>query len=145
MKKQSVVKSVQASGTYDFNGKTYYRFDYEMEDGTLIQGSHLSQENHIPAGEPCEYEVKREHPTYGKSGSVSKIKEPYHGGHSGGGGDLTGIKVGHAINCACALLGNSEKFWESSPENRREAIKSFAHMIYSISDEMNQELKPSGQ
>ena len=138
MKKTSVVKSVQGSGNYEFNGKTYYRFDYEMEDGTVMQGSHLSRENALQPGDPCEYEVKRDHPTYGKSGSVSKPKEAYSGG-GGGKHDLTGIKVGHALNCASALLAAE---WKDIPvAQQAPRLKEIAHMVYTISDEMNQEIE----
>lgn len=35
MEKQAVVKSVQGSGTFDFNDKTYYKFEIEMENGDV--------------------------------------------------------------------------------------------------------------
>ncbi|MEM9076276.1 MAG: hypothetical protein AAGC43_04515 [Bacteroidota bacterium] len=84
----SKVKSVQANGTWEANGNTFYQFEYEMEDGTVMAASHKSENGFHSVGTEVEYEVKREN-NFGKSGSV---KKPYNGGgqgnqnSSGGGG-----------------------------------------------------------
>ena len=86
----SKIKSIQASGTYEnVNGtdlgngkKGFYQFIYEFEDGTVMQASHKTKEPPFQIGDTAEYEVKRTHETYGKSGKVSK---PQNNGSSKGG------------------------------------------------------------
>lgn len=123
----SKVKAVQGAGTYDSQYGTLYKFDYTMEDGTTLSANHKSQ-NPLPVGTEVDYEIRGTN-DYGSYGKVSKHKEQY----QKGGGDLTGIKVGHALNCASVLLSGTKYF------NNKEAIKNAAKLIYEISEELNQE------
>lgn len=108
MKKSSKVKSVTIGDSYESNGTTYYNHNYVMEDGQKIQASHKEQ-NKFSVGDEVEYEVKRTHPTYGDSGSVSK---PQNNNFRGGGGykpDTVGITVGACLNLAVSMY-NAGKF-----------------------------------
>ena len=72
MKTQSKVKSVQASGTWNSkDGKLYYKFEYEMEDGKVMTASHTS-EKHLTIGEEVEYEITKTN-EYGNYGKVYKV------------------------------------------------------------------------
>ncbi len=139
--KTSKVTSCQGAGTWTSkrDGTLYHSFDYEMEDGSHFQASHKDPSNAIQPGEMAEYEITGTN-EYGTRGKIRKPSQ-YSGGGSRGAGDLLGIKIGHALNCACALLGPSAEFWEHSPQERSGAIKIYAKMIYRISEEMNNEYK----
>lgn len=43
MEKQSIVTSVQGSGTFDFNDKTFYKFEIVMKNGDVGEYNSLSQ------------------------------------------------------------------------------------------------------
>ena len=49
----------------------FYKFDYVMEDGTAISGSHKSPDKYIKEGEDAAYVIKGSN-DYGAWGSVSK-------------------------------------------------------------------------
>jgi len=42
MEKNDVVKSVQANGTFDFQGKTFYKYEVEMENGDVGEYNSIS-------------------------------------------------------------------------------------------------------
>ncbi|HKK12410.1 MAG TPA: hypothetical protein VJ945_06235 [Flavobacteriaceae bacterium] len=87
MKKTSKVKKVQANGTWNSNdGTLYYKYDYEMEDGTALQAMHKSQRP-FGIGDDVDYEVTRTHEIYGNSGKVSKPNEFQKGGFKKSGGN----------------------------------------------------------
>ena len=134
--KTSKVKTVVGDGTWaGHDGTTFYKFIYTMEDGTVLQASHKSENNALEPGDPCEYDIKRTHATYGNSGSVRKPKEQPSGGH----GSLIGIKVGHALNCASVLL--APRFHEIPAGAEEEMLERTALMIYRISEKMNKTLE----
>lgn len=80
------VKGVQASGSFENqygsvqdnpelpnHGKTLlYKFEYVMEDGTVITANHKFPEGNFKQGDSVEYEIKKDDPQYGKSGKVTK-------------------------------------------------------------------------
>ncbi len=76
----SKVKNVTANGSFenqygtpDENGKKLlYKFEYEMEDGTIINANHKYKDGNFEVGSSVEYEVKKDDPEYGKSGKVTK-------------------------------------------------------------------------
>tara|TARA_R110000803_G_scaffold209612_2_gene279604 strand:+ start:1680 stop:2195 length:516 start_codon:yes stop_codon:yes gene_type:complete len=43
MEKQSIVLSAQGSGSFDFNDKTFYKFEIEMKNGDVGEYNSLSQ------------------------------------------------------------------------------------------------------
>jgi hypothetical protein len=45
------VKNVQSTGSFDFNDKTFYSFEYEFEDGTSGIANHLSQASPFKSGD----------------------------------------------------------------------------------------------
>ena len=69
----SVVTNVTANGTYESKQGhgLFYKFDYVMEDGTAISGSHKSPDKYIKEGEDAAYVIKGSN-DYGTWGSVSK-------------------------------------------------------------------------
>lgn len=80
------VKSVQASGSFEnaygaiqdnaelpnHGKKLLYKFEYVMEDGVVITANHKTTTSPFQAGSDVEYEVKKDDPEYGKSGTVKK-------------------------------------------------------------------------
>ena len=66
----SKVKSVQGSGTYENDYGTFYKFEYEMEDGTSLSANHKGQ-TPFPVGAEVEYEIRGTN-EYGSYGAVKK-------------------------------------------------------------------------
>lgn len=129
----SKVKSVQGNGTYDSQYGTLYKFEYHLEDGATFTANHKT-DSPLPVGTEVDYEIKGTN-EYGSYGKISKHKEDF----KRGGGDLIGIKIGHAISNAVPLAIKAK---ESNPTigSIEELIKSYAKMIYRISEELNKEL-----
>jgi len=76
--KLSKVKNVQGSGTWENNGTLFYKFEYEMEDGQIVNAMHKSQEPRFKVGEEVEYLITNAQYNNGK------INKPQQGGFSGG-------------------------------------------------------------
>ena len=72
--KQSKVKNVQANGTWDSPHGILYKFEYEMEDGTILTAQHKDENGNFNPGDLVEYEVKGTN-SYGSYGKVSKPQE----------------------------------------------------------------------
>lgn len=99
--KTSKVKNVQGAGTWESQHGLMFKFDYEFEDGTVMQAMHKS-ENHFNIGDEVEYEVKREN-EFGKSGKVSK---PQQNNFQGGGfKGKTGSNASFALSYAKDVAG----------------------------------------
>ena len=83
MKTLSKVKSVQQNGTYNSkkDNSLIYKHEYVFEDETVLSAGHLTIQP-FNVGDEVEYEVKRDDPTYGKSGTVSKPNTFQKGGKS---------------------------------------------------------------
>ena len=78
MNKTSKVKAVQGNGTFEFNGKTFYKFDVEMENGDLgAYNSIKAEQNKFVVGEEVEYTFT--------GGQYPKIKPVYTQPNSSGG------------------------------------------------------------
>ena len=101
--KTSKVKSVSVSGTWEKDGKTYYRHDYEFEDGQKLQANH-TKELPIAVGTEVEYEVKRTHEKYGDSGSVKKPNDFKRGGYKKPVNSLSQIKRMVSSNAVHAVV-----------------------------------------
>jgi hypothetical protein len=71
--KQSKVKSCQANGTWESPNGLFYKFEYLMEDGAVVNAMHKTQK-HFDIGELVEYEITK--PEY-NSGKVGKPKEVF--------------------------------------------------------------------
>jgi hypothetical protein len=136
MKTRSKVKQVQGSGNFDWNGSTLYKFEYQMEDGTVLVANHKTQQCPFNAGDEVEYEVTKEN-QYGKQGKVGKPQEAFVPQGSTKAYDNKGIKVGHAITNAVSLFVTNGSY---EAMNMKESIKAYAKMIYQISEELNNEL-----
>lgn len=70
----TTVKSVQPNGTWDSPHGTMYKYEYEMEDGTILTAQHKTEGGNFQIGETVQYEVKGEN-SYGKWGKVSKPED----------------------------------------------------------------------
>lgn len=89
---QSKIKSIQGSGTWENangvdlgNGKKgFFKFEYTFEDGTVLMANSKSSPPPFKVGDVAEYEVKREHPEHGKSGTVKRPQDNNRSGYSGG-------------------------------------------------------------
>ena len=88
---QSKIKSIQGSGTWENangvdlgNGKKgFFKFEYAFEDGTVLMANSKSSPSLFKVGDVAEYEVKREHPEHGKSGTVKRPQDNNRSGYSG--------------------------------------------------------------
>lgn len=69
------VKAVQATGTWDSQHGTLYKFLYTFEDEVTLTANHKTPEGFFKIGSEVEYEVKNEHPEHGKSGTVKKPEQ----------------------------------------------------------------------
>jgi len=125
----SKVKSVTGNGAFEnVNGgdlgngkKGFFKFEYTMEDGTIITANHKTNSS-FKVGDDVEYEVKKDDPTYGKSGSVGKPKE---GNFSTGGGhtkqpfipaDQDAILYSVCLKEAVNILRPTDTFIEIKPK-----------------------------
>ena len=70
--KTSKVKSVQGNGTWEKDGTTFYKFEYEMEDGQIVNAMHKTQEPKFKVGETAEYTITNAQYNNGK---LSKPQE----------------------------------------------------------------------
>lgn len=147
---KSKIQHVTGNGTYpsDYgvmvNGKKImYKFEYTFEDGTTMNAGHKTETCPFKNGDEVEYEVKNDHPTYGKSGSVKKPQDPnsnYSGNNSKGSGDYqTGIAVGHAINNAVNLMCAGVDLGIKECDTNEEKIYEGAKVIMQISSRLIKE------
>lgn len=67
---ESRVKEVQANGTFDSQYGMLYKFEYTMEDGTVLNANHKAS-SPFRIGDAVEYVITKDN-QYGKSGKVSK-------------------------------------------------------------------------
>ncbi len=67
MEKTDVVKSVQSNGTFEFNGKTFYKYEVQMENGDVGDYNSISQDqNNFIAGKVVNYLYDVSKPKYPK-------------------------------------------------------------------------------
>jgi hypothetical protein len=109
--KTSKIKSVQANGTFEGNYGTMYKFEYQMEDGTILVANHKTPEGAFKVGEEVEYEITRTN-EYGNQGKVKRPQPEgagFGGGFSGGNKrvvDNEAIMYQVAIKCATELFAH---------------------------------------
>jgi len=76
--KTSKVKAVQGNGTFEFNGKTFYKFEVEMDNGDVgTYNSIKAEQSKFVVGEEVEYIFT--------GGQYPKIKPVYTQPNSSGG------------------------------------------------------------
>ena len=101
------VKSVQQDGTWQGkDGTMFYKHEYQFEDGVVMQASH-KKVSPFNVGDEVEYVIKKDDPTYGKSGTVGK---PQEGGYSSGYKKQSGSNASFALSYAkdwCLGLHNA--------------------------------------
>ena len=80
----SKIKSVQGAGDWTpEGGDPLYKFEYDMEDGTIFTAFHKKQAPLFEAGAEVEYEITKTG-TKGKSGKVRKPGQAFNAESAGG-------------------------------------------------------------
>ena len=77
---RSVVTKVTANGVDKDAYGLLYKYEYEMQDGTVLSARHKSEHNKLPEGTEVEYVIRGSN-DYGTYGKVSK---PFDGDRSNG-------------------------------------------------------------
>ncbi len=98
----SKIKSIQGSGTFDFNGSTLFKNEVELEDGTVGQVNTQTADK-WKIGDEVEYTVTRDDPKYGKT---LKFSKPNSGGSFGGGRPAADPKLDHNRQVLIMLQSN---------------------------------------
>jgi len=109
---KSKVKHVTGNGSYENQygaeqpdgKKLLFKFEYTFEDGVTLNASHKTIDPKFKVGDEVEYEVTKDHETYGKSGKVKKPDSGGYGAKNNNDDYVKGIEVGHAINNAVNLM-----------------------------------------
>lgn len=75
MEKSSEVKSIQPNGTYDFGGRTFYKFEIQMANGDVGEYSSVSEnQTNFMVGKLTEYVFDQSRPQYPKIKPVYAFK-----------------------------------------------------------------------
>ena len=75
MEKNSIVKSVQANGTFEFQGKTFYKYEVEMENGDVGEYNSVSaNQSHFVEGAQVDYIYDISKPKFPKIKPVYNFK-----------------------------------------------------------------------
>ena len=75
MEKNDVVKSVQANGTFDFQGKTFYKYEVEMENGDVGEYNSISAtQTNFVEGAQVDYIYDTSKPKFPKIKPVYNFK-----------------------------------------------------------------------
>lgn len=75
MEKNDVVKSVQANGTFDFQGKTFYKYEVEMENGDVGEYNSISaNQSNFVEGVQVDYIYDTSKPKFPKIKPVYNFK-----------------------------------------------------------------------
>ena len=75
MEKRSTVKSVQSNGTFDFNGKTFYKYEIEMENGDVGEYNSISEsQSNFIVDVAVDYIYDQSKPQYPKIKPVYNFK-----------------------------------------------------------------------
>ena len=123
----SKIKGVQAAGTWKpGDGSELFKFEYHMEDGTILTAFHKTNAPIAQQGEEVEYEVTKTS-SRGKSG---KVRKPGQGGGRsyGGGGQRDYSQIGRqwAINAASEFLTSTSV--DPSKLNLQDVAANAAHL-----------------
>ena len=79
MEKSSEVKYVQANGTYDFGGRTFYKFEIQMANGDVGEYSSVSEnQTNFIEGKLTDYIFDQSRPQYPKIKPVYGFKGSPH-------------------------------------------------------------------
>ena len=76
----SVVAKVTANGVDKHASGLLYKYEYEMQDGTVLSARHKSEHNKLPEGEDAVYVIRGRN-DYGQYGGVQK---PFNGDRGNG-------------------------------------------------------------
>ena len=70
--KISKIKAIQGNGTFESKFGLMYKFEYVMEDGTLVNANHKTEQSPFKVGDTVEYEITNAEYNNGK---VSKPQD----------------------------------------------------------------------
>lgn len=106
---QSKVKNVQANGTWDGQHGTMYKFEYEFEDGRIVECMHKTSSPRFKPGDDCEYEITG---TYngqhrGKIQRPQTATSSFAGSAKNDPDTVKRINASWAIEQAIRLMGNT--------------------------------------
>ena len=127
------IKAIQANGTYKSNYGLLYKFEYEFEDGEVVQANHKTENSPFNIGDEVEVEVTKTF-DWGKIAKVSKPKEDFKPKF-----DTKGIEAGHAINNAVNLICAGVELNVDFNSNE-EKIYKYAEVVYKISQRLKNNL-----
>ncbi len=75
MEKNDVVKSVQANGTFEFQGKTFYKYEVEMQNGDVGEYNSISEnQSNFVEGAQVDYIYDTSKPKFPKIKPVYNFK-----------------------------------------------------------------------
>jgi hypothetical protein len=133
----SKIKGVQPNGTWNTNdGATLYKYEYHMEDDTILTAFHKTNAPIAEVGAEVEYEVTKQS-ARGKSGKVRKPGS-FTGGYGGGGG-MSRADVQDQIGKQWAI-GQAMQWWlATSPDPTQDGLRQVAataRLILEMRDDM---------
>ena len=59
------ISTIQPNGDFTTDRGKFYKFIYEFSDGTKMEANHKTQVCPFKQGDEVEYEITKDHPTYG--------------------------------------------------------------------------------
>ena len=110
-------------------GDVMYTHQYELEDGTKIQANHKTI-NPFAIGDEVEYDVKKDDPQYGKSGSV---KKPEQGNY----GSPNAFKGNNSSNRSFALSYAKDVLVASYTTQRDDVLTLSTDQMFSLAEKMD--------
>lgn len=119
--KTSKVKNVQANGTWEKDGTTFYKFEYEMEDGQIVNAMHKTQEPKFKVGETAEYTITNAQYNNGK------LSKPQEQGSYNDPKKQTSIIAQSCIKAACDAYSGLNK----DADDIIKAAEKFFHWVNS--------------
>lgn len=130
----SKIKGVQPNGTWNTNdGATLYKYEYHMEDDTILTAFHKTNAPIAEVGAEVEYEVTKQS-ARGKSG---KVRKPGSGNYGSG---YSRAAVQDIIGKQWAI-GQAMQWWlGTSPDPTQDGLRQVAataRLILEMRDDMD--------
>ena len=127
MEKNSTVKSVQANGTFDFQGKTFYKYEIQMENCDVVEYNSIiaTQSNFIEVAD-VDYIFDTSKPKFPKTAKTKMLKQVAKKGAQTFAGRLVGGLAGAAGGfLAAGAMGAYKSGQKHSGGKVRKGQKSF--------------------
>lgn len=127
---KSKIKEIKEVKEWDGGKGTILYHSLIMENEDKIQ---IGKKNRLEVGQEIEYEIDSD-----SQQEYKKAKTPFNKTPALTGDNLKGIKIGHAITNAVNL--HIAQGSASENQNIKDSIKTYAGMIYQLSEELNNEI-----